>query len=142
MASTLALSADGGGPHLVTPRTLVFCERDGRRLFLVGGPSKWFAGRLNGLGGSVEPGEDVEASAAREVEEECGLRPTSLRLGSLLHVAGTPHVLVCVFTATLPPGDVRDSHEGRLVWLTPAEIADPATPLLPDVRALLAKLDG
>ena len=40
--------------HLATPRTLLFLERDGLWLFLRGAPSKWFAGRLNGLGGSVE----------------------------------------------------------------------------------------
>lgn len=130
------------GTHFVTPRTLVFCERDGRRLFLLGGPSKWFAGRLNGLGGSVEPGEDVTASAAREVEEECGLVPTGLRLGQVLHLAGAPPVMLFVFSATLPPGEVRESHEGRLVWLTPDEVADPATPLLPDVRGILARLGG
>ena len=134
----------GTARHVVTPRTLVFCERDGRRLFIEGGPAKWFAGRLNGLGGSVEPGEDVGASAAREVEEECGLAPRDLRLRAVVHgdidPAADPQVMLFVFSATLPPGEVRASSEGRLVWLAPAEVADPATPLLPDVRPLLATI--
>jgi 8-oxo-dGTP pyrophosphatase MutT (NUDIX family) len=132
----------GTARHLVTPRTLVFCGRGGKRLFVEGGPAKWFAGRLNGLGGSVEPGEDAAASAAREVEEECGLRPSALALRAVVHVDADPPVLLLVFTAELPPGEVRASAEGRLVWLSPAEIADPATPLLPDVRGLLAAIDA
>jgi 8-oxo-dGTP pyrophosphatase MutT (NUDIX family) len=135
----------GSARHLVTPRTLVFCERGGRRLFIEGGPRKWFAGRLNGLGGSVERGEDVGSSAAREVEEECGLRPADLRLRAVVHVDddgdADPQVMLFVFTASLPEGDVRASDEGRLLWLTPAEVADPSTPLLPDVRGLLAAID-
>lgn len=132
----------GTARHLATPRTLVFCERGGRRLFVEGGPAKWFAGRLNGLGGSVEPGEDVAASAAREVEEECGLRPADLRLRAVVHVDADPQVLLFVFTATLSAGELRASAEGRLVWLTPAEVANAATPLLPDVRGLLAAIDA
>ncbi len=132
----------GVAKHLVTPRVLVFLSRDGRRLFIEGSPRKWFAGRLNGLGGSVEPGEDVASAAAREVREECGLAPTSLRLGAVVHVTAEPPVMLFVFDGELPPGDVRESDEGRLVWLGPGEVADPATPLLPDVRGLLAVLDA
>lgn len=132
----------GAARHLSTPRTLVFCERGGRRLFLEGGPAKWFAGRLNGLGGSVERGEDVAAAAAREVEEECGLRPDDLRLRAVVHVDAEPQVMLFVFTATLPDGEVRESPEGRLVWLSADEIAAPARALLPDVRGLLAAIDA
>lgn len=134
--------AQGAARYFVTPRTLVFCERGGRRLFLEGGPTKWFAGKLNGLGGSVERGEDVTDAAAREVEEECGLRPSDLRLGAVVHVDSDPPVMLFVFAAKLPDGDVRASAEGRLVWLDAAAIADPATPLLADVRPLLARLDA
>jgi 8-oxo-dGTP diphosphatase len=132
----------GVARHLVTPRVLVFAERDGRRLFLEGAPGKWFAGRLNGLGGSVEPGEDVTAAAIRETTEECGLAPASLRLGAVVHVVAEPPVMLFVYAAVLPPGAVRGTAEGRLVWLTPAQVADPATPLLPDVRGFLARLDA
>jgi 8-oxo-dGTP pyrophosphatase MutT (NUDIX family) len=132
----------GRAKHVVTPRTLVFCERGGRRLFLEGGPSKWFAGKLNGLGGSVERGEDVAAAAAREVEEECGLRPRAMRLVAVVHVDAEPQVMLFVFAARLPAGRIRPSDEGRLVWLGPAQVADPSTPLLPDVRGYLAAIDA
>ena len=65
-----------------------------------------------------------------------------LRLRAIVHVDADPQVLLFVFTAALPAGDVRASAEGRLVWLTPAEVADPAMALLPDVRGLLAAIDA
>ncbi|MCG3133686.1 MAG: hypothetical protein HMLKMBBP_00911 [Planctomycetes bacterium] len=131
----------GRARNEVTPRVLVFGERDGRVLLIEGGPSKWFAGRLNGLGGHVEPGEDAASAAARECEEECGLRPSSLRLAAVVHVEASPRVLLFVFSAALPQGGVRDTAEGRLRWFTRAELADPALPLLPDVRAHLRRID-
>lgn len=130
----------GPARHLVSPRTLVFCERGGRWLFLEGAAGKWFAGRLNGLGGSVERGEDVASAAAREVEEECGLRPSALRLGAIVHVDADPQVMLFVFTAALPAGDVRASAEGRLVWHDLAAVRDASVPFLDDVRTLLPRL--
>jgi 8-oxo-dGTP diphosphatase len=131
----------GRARNEVTPRVLVFGERDGRVLLIEGGPTKWFAGRLNGLGGHVEPGEDAASAAARECEEECGLRPASLRLAAVVHVDAEPRVMLFVFSAALPPGDVRGSVEGRLRWLSRAELADPSLPLLPDVRTHLRLID-
>lgn len=130
----------GRAKHLATPRTLVFCEAGGLWLFLEGGPSKWFAGRLNGLGGSVEPGEDVAAAAAREVEEECGVRASALRLAAVIHVEAEPHVLLFVYLASLADGMPRPSPEGRLVWHPLAALADPSIPFLPDLRELLPRL--
>lgn len=126
----------------MTPRVLVFLSRGRRRLFIEGAAGKWFAGRLNGLGGSVEPGEDALAAAAREVREECGLDAADLRLAGCVHVASEPAVLLFVFTGRLPKGTVRTGSEGRLVWLDRADVADPATPLLADVRPLLARIDA
>ena len=130
----------GTARHVVTPRTLVFCERGGQWLFLEGAAGKWFAGRLNGLGGSVERGEDVASAAAREVEEECGLAPSGLRLGAVVHVDADPQVMLFVFTATLADGAVRASAEGRLVWHPLAALHDASVPFLDDVRSLLPRL--
>ncbi len=38
-----------------------------------------FKGRLNGVGGKLEPGEEPQACAYREIKEETGLGPTSIR---------------------------------------------------------------
>lgn len=137
MSTIAPMERQGTAKVLVTPRVVVFASRDGRTLFLEGGPRKWFAGKLNGLGGSVERGESPLAAARRELTEECGLAPETLRLGAIRNLDTDPPVLLFVFEATLPPGDLVPCDEGRLVWLTDAEISDPATPLLPDVRGLL-----
>ena len=151
----------GRAKLLVTPRVLLFLERGGRWLFLEGGPAKWFAGRLNGLGGSVEAGEDARAAAFREAREECGLAPSTLRLTAVVHVAtGTDvitmtnvrrrrrtkraaapvGVLLFVFVGKLRPGALHASAEGRLVWHPLESIGDPAVPFLDDVRALLPRV--
>lgn len=122
--------------HLATPRTLLFLERDGLWLFLRGGPTKWFAGRLNGLGGSVEPGEGVLAAARRECREETGLDAGSLRLAAVVHTIEEPPVLIFVFVGTLPPGELTPTPEGEHVWLAADALANPEEPFVPDLRTL------
>lgn len=140
MTGPAAMRRQGRARRLAEPRVLVFATRGAETLFLEGGPAKWFAGRLNGLGGVVEADEDVAAAAVRETREECGLTPSSVRLAAVVNVDAEPPVILFVFGAELPPGDVRPCSEGRLVWLDEARVADPATPLLPDVRGYLALL--
>ena len=126
--------------HLVSPRTLLFLERDGRTLFLRGAPGKWFAGRLNGLGGRLEPGEGVRAGALREAREETGLEPAALELAATVHTIEEPPVMLFVLTGTLPPGPLRPTPEGEHVWLPAAAVSDPGHPFVDDVRLLLPAL--
>jgi 8-oxo-dGTP diphosphatase len=130
----------GRAKHLVTPRTVAFLRRGTQWLFLEGGPTKWFAGLRNGVGGSVEAGEDVLAAARRECEEETGLVPASLELAAIVHVMAEPVVMLFVFTGTLPAGDVTDSDEGTLVWIDERDLASPDARLVPDLVELLPRL--
>jgi 8-oxo-dGTP pyrophosphatase MutT (NUDIX family) len=130
----------GRARHLATPRTLVFLRRDARVLLIEGGPTKWFAGLLNGVGGSVEPDEDVMSAALRECEEETGLRPARLDLGAVVHVSAEPVVMLFVFVGDAPPGDARAGDEGKLVWLREDEIAGAASRIVPDLVELLPRL--
>ena len=130
----------GKAKLLVTPRTVIFLRRGTRWLFLEGGPTKWFAGLRNGVGGRVEPGEDVMSSARREVEEETGLSPATLELAAVVHVTAEPVVMLFVFTGSLPEGDVRESDEGKLVWIDEAQFASPGARLVPDLVELLPRL--
>jgi 8-oxo-dGTP diphosphatase len=132
----------GAARHLATPRTLLFLRCGRRRLFLEGGPRKWFAGRLNGVGGSVEAGEDVLAAARREAEEETGLVPTSLDLAAVIHVMAEPVVMLFVFTGVLPEGDLREGEEGRLVWLSDDELHLRSARLVTDLVDLVPRLDA
>ena len=118
----------------------MFLERDGRWLFLCGRPGKWFAGRWNALGGGVEPGEDVATAAAREVREECGLTPRELRLVGTVQVQAEPVVMLFVFRAELPPGEVVPGHEGELRWLPTHEVESGGLPFVEDVVGLFARV--
>ena len=58
--------------------TLVFVVRDGR-ILLIRKKRGLGAGKINGPGGRLEPGEAPEAAAVREVEEELRVTPVGLR---------------------------------------------------------------
>ena len=56
---------------------------DGRQVLLIhrtGRPADHHAGKYNGLGGKLEPGEDVVACMRREVREEAGIECDDLTL--------------------------------------------------------------
>lgn len=136
------MMAQGKARHLVTPRTLLFLAREEKWLFIQGAAHKWWAGKLNGIGGSVEAGEDILSAARREAEEETGLRPTRLELGAIVHVVSHPAVLLFVFVGALPSGALRACEEGTFHWLSREVLADPNVPLMPDLPFLLPRLWG
>jgi 8-oxo-dGTP diphosphatase len=51
-------------------------------------PGDQHLGKYNGLGGKLEPGEDVVTCMRREIHEECGIDCTSLRLRGTLNWPG------------------------------------------------------
>lgn len=125
---------------LVTPRVLLFLQRGGKWLFIQGAAHKWWAGKLNGIGGSVEPGEDVLTAARRETLEETGLEARSLSLAAVVSVVSEPPVLLFVFVGTLGAGDVQSSPEGELLWLPAEALTDPALPTFEDFPFLWARI--
>jgi ADP-ribose pyrophosphatase YjhB (NUDIX family) len=73
--------------RLVSARTLCFVENGDDVLMLKGAPSKrLYANSYNGLGGHVEAGEDILSCMEREVQEECGLAITHVRLRAVVNV--------------------------------------------------------
>jgi 8-oxo-dGTP pyrophosphatase MutT (NUDIX family) len=66
--------------------TLVYLRR--RNQLLLGCKKRGFGlGKWNGMGGKLDPihdGTDMRLCAARECSEECGLKPTALRLRGIL----------------------------------------------------------
>ena len=56
----------------VDPATLVFIIRDGQ-ILLIRKKRGLGAGKINGPGGRIEPGETPAAAAARELQEELGV---------------------------------------------------------------------
>ena len=89
------------------------------------------------LGGGVEPGEDIEAAAARECREESGLVLTDLvKTGEVVDVQGSGQLLH-VFSGTFD-GDASQLvlGEGRRLEFVPAHSWDGIT-IPPFVREIL-----
>lgn len=130
------------GRYLVSPRTLSFIIWQDEVLLLRGAPHKrLWAGMLNGVGGHIEPCEDIEASARREIEEETGLKVTDLDLRALVHISGQDRgagVLLFVFLGHSSSRVVHNSVEGDLAWYPIATL--PVAELVDDLKILLPRL--
>jgi 8-oxo-dGTP diphosphatase len=103
---------------------------DGRRVLLVHRnrrPGDAHFGKYNGLGGKVEPDEDVVSGAIREVGEESGLAATAISLRGTVSWPGFGPdgrdwfgfvFRVDAFTGTPHDGGV----EGTLEWVAVADL--------------------
>jgi len=82
------------------------------------------AGKINGPGGKLEPGETPEACAVREAEEEVGLRARNLtaRGENRFQFADGYSIHVHVFVATEFEGTARESDEALPLWTPIAKI--------------------
>jgi len=130
------------GRYLVVPRTLCFVLHGDEVLLLRGAPDKpiW-PNRYNGVGGHVEPGEDVCSAALREIREETGLEVADLRLRGVVNVCPAPRsvgVVLFVFTARALGREVRPSSEGTPVWVRRDRIGE--LDLVEDLPVLLPRV--
>jgi len=98
-----------------------------------------FAGRWNGVGGHVEPGECIADAARRELREETGLEVDDLLLRGVVHetgLLGHAHVLF-VFRAQARGREIDASARRELRWQPLAQVEELA--LVADVAPLLAR---
>jgi 8-oxo-dGTP diphosphatase len=128
--------------HQVIPRVLCFVRHGDEVLLLLGGPHKriW-AGRYNGVGGHVEPGEDIYSAVLRETQEESGLDVHDVRLRCVVHAdAGDPAsgILFFVFTAIAVDNQTAPCPEGTLEWWSISAL--PLERLVEDLPALLPRV--
>jgi 8-oxo-dGTP diphosphatase len=129
--------------YQVIPRTLTFITHGDDILLLKGARDKriW-PGLYNGVGGHVERGEDVLASARREIREEVGLddlRDMQLRAVVNIETSGAnPGIMMFVFTASSPTRVVRASAEGTPEWIDRQEL--PVERCVPDLPHLLPRV--
>ncbi|XP_040010221.1 7,8-dihydro-8-oxoguanine triphosphatase isoform X1 [Xiphias gladius] len=98
--------------------TLVLVVQPGR--VLLGMKKRGFgAGKWNGFGGKVQPGETIEDAARRELQEESGLTVDALeKVGNLkFEFVGETQLLdVHIFRADTYNGDPTESDEMRPQW--------------------------
>ncbi len=130
------------GRYLAIPRVLCFVRNRNEVLLLRGGPHKrLWAGKYNGLGGHLEPGEDVQTALLREVLEEAGLAIHDVRLRCVVHVdVGDPlqGVLFFVFTAASDARVTGASPDGELAWFPTNEL--PLSEMVEDLPELLPRV--
>jgi 8-oxo-dGTP diphosphatase len=76
------------------------------------------AGKINGPGGRLEPGETLEACAIREVEEEVGVTPLGLepRGEQKFQFTDGYSIHVHVYIAQGCTGETRESDEAVPLW--------------------------
>lgn len=109
--------------------TLCYVRNAGRTLMIhrIKKANDMHAGKWNGLGGKLEPGETPEECVCREVLEEAGLIIVNPRLHGLLtfpQFAKGEDWYAFVFTAAEYTGKQIDSAEGHLAWIPDADLLD------------------
>ncbi len=87
------------------------------------------AGRLNGIGGKLEQGEDFLSAALREVTEETGftIGHDQTQLKAIVNMTGgyPEDWVMCFFSMTVPTLTVpkgMENDEGQLIWLPKNEV--------------------
>lgn len=107
----------------VVPATLMFIIRDGQVLLIVKKRGLG-AGKINGPGGKIDPGETPLACAIRETEEELKITPLNPRkLGELWFAMGDiPDILCHVYRADDFTGTPTETDEAIPLWVGIDEI--------------------
>lgn len=107
--------------------TLCYLRRNGKTLMVhrVKKKNDMHAGKWNGLGGKLEPGETPEECAVREIMEESGLRVFNPILKGVLTFpafSNDEDWYAFVFLVHEFEGELIDSPEGDLKWIDNAEL--------------------
>lgn len=102
---------------------LCFVVKDGRVL-LIRKKRGLGAGKINGPGGKIEPGERALEAAIRETQEEIGVTPLAVEERGVLHFQFTDgYSLHCtVFVATDFEGEPVETVEATPFWFELAAI--------------------
>lgn len=128
--------------YSLIPRTLIFPIDRERVLLIRGASHKSWAGLYNGIGGHIEPGEDILTAARRELREETGLSVAKLWLCGTITINTGQETGIClfVFRGEETQGNPIESKEGVAEWIPIMEVY--TYPLVEDLPALLPRVLG
>jgi 8-oxo-dGTP diphosphatase len=109
--------------------TLCYLRHKGKTLMVhrIKKKNDMHAGKWNGLGGKLEPGETPEECAVREILEESGLKVINPILKGVLTFpafSNDEDWYAFVFVAHEFEGQLIDSPEGDLKWVDNSELLD------------------
>jgi len=127
--------------YTIIPRTLIFITNKNHILLLKGASNKrLWANMYNGIGGHVEPGEDIFSSAIREIYEETGITPEDLWLCGVIIIDTDekPGIGLYVLRAECTRTVLKKSDEGALEWILISDIY--SLPLVEDLPIILPKI--
>jgi 8-oxo-dGTP diphosphatase len=107
--------------------TLCYVRQDGHTLMVhrVKKKQDMHAGKWNGLGGKLEPGETPEECAIREIREESGLKVKNLILKGIITFPAfddNEDWYTFLFVIDDFEGELIDSPEGHLAWIPNEEL--------------------
>lgn len=115
-----------GRAHPIELTNMCMLQRaDGRVLVQNRRDPNW--GGLTFPGGHVEPGESLVDSVIREMKEETGLtirNPRLIGTKSWMQKNSNERYLVLLYTATEYEGELHDSEEGNVRWMTLNEMRE------------------
>lgn len=113
--------------YALIPRTLSLLLNGDDVLLLrtAAGRGAW-SGKLNGVGGHVERGEDPWSAAVREIEEEAGLQVDDLRLCGVVTIDMEPALGIglYVFAGMAESREIHSGPEGQAAWFPRARLAE------------------
>lgn len=106
----------------------IFIRKDDKWLVLKRSPLKKYAPNvIHPIGGKVDIGEEPYAAAKREVLEEAGVTVKNIRLEAVVLEVNPPtgygyNWLIFNFSADYDTGEVLQTEEGELLWLSSEEL--------------------
>lgn len=110
---------------MTTRATLCYIVKD-EKILLINKKRGFGAGKWNGPGGKICAGESPAAAAARETEEETGLRPKNIKDAGILEFyfgqKEIPDMTVHIFIADDFSGSMTESEEATPGWFSVSDI--------------------